>query len=119
MLAKNYDYRGRLRSKVVSFRMSPEENEILNKKVKIAGLKKQDYLIQCVNDLKIVIYGNPYVYRSLKRELETYIQLFYGIQHLEELDLDDLELLEYTLKIIINLKNKKEAFIKTYKEPRQ
>lgn len=79
-------------------------------------MKKQDYLIQSVNNLQIVIYGNPYVYRSLKRELENYIQLFNEIQHLDELDVDDLEILEYMLEIIRNLKNKKEAQIKARKD---
>lgn len=116
MSVKNCDYRGRFRSKIVSFRMSPEESVLLDRKVKMSGMKKQDYLIQCVNNLQIVIYGNPYVYRSLKRELEIYIQLFNEIQHLDELDVDDLEILEYMLEIIRNLKNKKEAQIKARKD---
>lgn len=116
MLVKNCDYRGRFRSKIVSFRMSPEESVLLDRKVKMSGMKKQDYLIQSVNNSNIVIYGNPYVYRSLKRELEIYIQLFNEIQHLDELDVDDLEILEYVLEIIRNLKNKKEAQIKARKE---
>ena len=107
MSVKNCDYRGRFRSKIVSFRMSPEESVLLDRKVKMSGMKKQDYLIQSVNNSNIVIYGNPYVYRSLKRELEIYIQLFNEIQHLDELDVDDLEILEYMLEIIRNLKNKK------------
>ena len=96
--------------------MSPEESVLLDRKVKMSGMKKQDYLIQSVNNLQIVIYGNPYVYRSLKRELENYIQLFNEIQHLDELDVDDLEILEYMLEIIRNLKNKKEAQIKARKD---
>ena len=54
--------------------------------------------------------------RSLKRELEIYIQLFNEMQHLDELDVDDLEILEYMLEIIRNLKNKKEAQIKARKD---
>lgn len=116
MSARNCDYRGRLRSKIVSFRMSPEESVLLDRKVKMSGMKKQDYLIQSVNNSQIVIYGNPYVYRSLKRELEIYIQLFKEIQYLDELDVDELEILEYMLNIIINLRNKKEAQIKARKD---
>ena len=35
------DQQGRWRNKVVAFRMSPEENEVLEAKVKLSGLTKQ------------------------------------------------------------------------------
>jgi hypothetical protein len=35
------------------------------------------------------------------------------------MDIDDLEILQYMLEIIINMKNKKEALIKANKEARQ
>lgn len=47
------------------------------------------------------------------------IQLFHEVQQLEEMDIDDLEILQYMLEIIINMKNKKEALIKADKEARQ
>ena len=37
MSRKNYDNKGRLRNKVVAFRMSEEENELLNRKVFLSG----------------------------------------------------------------------------------
>lgn len=52
MSQKNKDYQGRYRSKIIAFRVSPEENEILNAKVKMSGLTKQDYLIACSTDKK-------------------------------------------------------------------
>lgn len=45
MSAKNKDMQGRYRSKVIAFRVSPQEDEVLNAKVKLSGLTKQDYLI--------------------------------------------------------------------------
>ena len=38
------DQQGRWRNKVVAFRMSPEEDEVLEAKVKLSGLTKQEYI---------------------------------------------------------------------------
>ena len=38
------DQQGRWRNKVVAFRMSPEEDEVLEAKVKLSGLTKQEYV---------------------------------------------------------------------------
>ena len=108
MSQKNRDYQGRWRNKVIAFRVSPEENLLLNRKVLLSGLTKQDYLIHFMSDQSFVVKGNTYVYRSLRRELRCFIQLFHEVQQLEEMDIDDLEILQNMLEIIINMKNKKE-----------
>ena len=60
MSQKNRDYQGRWRNKVIAFRVSPEENLLLNRKVLLSGLTKQDYLIHCMSDQSFVVQGNPY-----------------------------------------------------------
>ena len=70
MSEKNYDRKGRWRSKTVAFRMSPEENNEVNIKVKLSGLTKQDYLVNKALEKEIVVQGNPKVYIALKRQLE-------------------------------------------------
>ena len=44
------DQQGRWRNKVVAFRMSPEEDEVLEAKVKLSGLTKQEYIIRRLTD---------------------------------------------------------------------
>ena len=70
MSEKNYDSNGRWRSKTVAFRMSPEENEELNIRVKLSGLTKQEYLISRMLEKEIIVKGNPKVYIALKHQLE-------------------------------------------------
>lgn len=48
MSEKTLDPKGRWRSVTVGFRMSPEEVEMLNTKVYLSGLTKQDYIIACI-----------------------------------------------------------------------
>lgn len=50
----------------MSFRMSPEEAEMLNRKIALSGKTKQDYIIGCILEKEIKVQGNPYVFRSLK-----------------------------------------------------
>ena len=50
MSAKNVDRLNRFRSITVGFRVSPEENEQLNRAVALSGLPKQEYCYQkCMN----------------------------------------------------------------------
>ena len=44
MSAKCLDQQGRWRNKVVAFRMSPEEDELLETAVRLSGLTKQEYI---------------------------------------------------------------------------
>ena len=44
------DQQGRWRNKVIAFRMSPEEDEVLEAKVKLSGLTKQEYIIRRLTD---------------------------------------------------------------------
>ena len=45
MSKKVLDQKGRFRNKLISFRMSPEESKMLDRKVALAGISKQDYII--------------------------------------------------------------------------
>ena len=72
MSAKILDGKGRFRSKTVSFRISPEESQQLDIKVKLSGLTKQDYLINRVLQKDIVVQPNPRVYKALKISLKKF-----------------------------------------------
>ena len=71
MSAKNLDTKGRLRNRVISFRVSPEESELLDTKVKLSGLTKQDYITKKITDITVVVQPNPRVYKALKTRLEA------------------------------------------------
>ena len=69
MSAKNRDNKNRWRNITVGFRVSPEENERINKAVALSGLPKQEYCYRrCLNQ-DVVVQGNPRVYKALKTEL--------------------------------------------------
>ena len=65
MSAKCLDQQGRWRNKVVAFRMSPEEDELLETAVRLSGLTKQEYIIRRLQEKEVVVTGNPRVYKVL------------------------------------------------------
>jgi predicted DNA-binding protein len=62
MSERSLDSKGRWRSLAVAFRMSPEENEELNVRVKLSGLTKQEYFLRRIFEREVVVHGNPRVY---------------------------------------------------------
>jgi len=57
MSKKNLDGHGRWRSVNVSFRVSPEEDRLLETFVKLSGMTKQDYLTDRVLCRDVVVSG--------------------------------------------------------------
>ena len=45
-MEKSLDRKGRWRNKLVGFRVSPEEAEVIDNFVRLSGLTKQDYIIR-------------------------------------------------------------------------
>ena len=102
MSKKNLDQKGRIRNKIVSFRMSEEEVKLLDRRVLLSGLTKQDYIINSLLGKEIAVYGNPYVFRSIHDELMKLINI-YGMKIEDE---DDEEIIALTLKTILAMRKK-------------
>lgn len=70
MSTKNLDSSGRFRSRTIGFRVSPEEDKLINSAVALSGLTKQDYIVKRLLCRDVVVQGNPRVYKALKDRLE-------------------------------------------------
>ena len=93
MSAKCLDQQGRWRNKVVAFRMSPEEDELLEKAVRLSGLTKQEYIIRRLQEKEVVVTGNPRVYKALKKELEKVLGELKRLKKGEDVPEDLLEVI--------------------------
>ena len=71
MSAKSLDAHGRWRNITVAFRVSPEEDEQIERLVRLTGLTKQDYIMRRITEQDIVVQGNPRVYAALQREMKA------------------------------------------------
>lgn len=102
MSKKNVDNHNRLRSKIVSFRMSPEEAQMLDSFVSLSGLNKQDYLISRVLQREVIVQGNPRVYKALRNE---FTNLTNELQNASQVDDEFLLVLKQSLDILSDMKN--------------
>ena len=100
MSAKNVDNRNRWRNITVGFRVSPEENEQINKAVRLSGLPKQEYCYRRCLNRDVVVQGNPRVYKALKNELaavQAELERIEAGKGIDEELLNDIELIAVIL----------------------
>lgn len=108
MSAKNRDEHNRWRNITVGFRVSPEENELLNKAVALSGLPKQEYCYRkCINR-EVVIQSNPKVYKALKTEMSEILSELKRIDKADELSDELLDIIELVSATLIGLKGENE-----------
>lgn len=81
MSEKARDGQGRWHSKTIAFRMSPEENQLLDDMVRLSGLTKQEYIIRRVLARNIHVMPNPRVHKALRDKMG---QLCEQLQQLHE-----------------------------------
>lgn len=100
MSAKCKDKHNRWRNKNVGFRVSPEEDALLEAAVSLSGLTKQDYIIKKITDREVVVLGNPRVFKALKNELQKVLTELERISNAGEVQqdlLEEIELINITL----------------------
>ena len=89
-----------LEKKIVAFRVSEEEARIIDDKVALSGLTKQEYIIRRLCEKKIVVNGNPKVYIALKKRLnDVYEELkrITGAGEVDDVLLEVIELIGVTM----------------------
>ena len=106
MSAKNRDEHNRWRNITVGFRVSPEENELINKAVALSGLPKQEYCYRRCLEQDVVVQGNPRVYKALRNELAN---VLFELKRIENLNENHDELLQLIKLITITLGGLKGA----------
>lgn len=93
---KRLDHQGRWRNKVVAFRVSQEESELIDSMVRLSGLTKQDYIIRRLQCQDIVVQGNPRVYKALRDQMVQILQELKRVENASELSEEFL----YTLQLV-------------------
>ena len=104
MSAKNLDSHKRFRNITVGFRVSPEENELLNKAVALSGLPKQEYCYRRCMNRNVIVQGNPRVYKALKNELAAVLQELQRIESGSDVNDELLNIIELIADILGGLK---------------
>ncbi len=85
MSHKNLDSKKRLRSKIISFRVSPEEGQKIDRMVALSGLNKQDYLCQRALAEEVVVQPSSRVLRGLYNQLEIFHKDLENLPDMDEM----------------------------------
>lgn len=105
MSEKNRDDKNRWRNVTIAFRVSPEENEELNNRVKLSGFRtKQEYIIQSVLHQKVVAIGNPLMFLQFRQNLLRIEEELKRIGKASEMDEELLTPIRSMLEILEGLK---------------
>ena len=91
--------KNRKRNIIVNFRMSSEEKSLLEEKIALLGLKKQDYMIQMSLNHSVEVFGNIRVFDELRTKLKILEEYFKNVNLDCDMDENKLELLEYILEM--------------------
>ncbi|MBC1795458.1 mobilization protein [Listeria booriae] len=101
MSVKALDRQGRWRNKIVGFRVSPEENEHLNKLVKLSGLNKQEYLIHRILMEEVTVNYSPRVVKAFRNQINEFSEL---LRDAQPVDKETAELMAYTIDLLQKLR---------------
>ncbi len=104
MSAKNVDRYNRFRNITVGFRVSPEENEEINRAVALSGLSKQEYCYRCCMERDVVVQGNPRVYKALKNQMADVLVELQRIEAENSISDDLLNIIELIIATMYGLK---------------
>ena len=105
MSEKNRDDKNRWQNVTIAFRMSPEENEELNNRVKLSGFRtKQDYIIQRVLHLKVGATGNPVMLVQFRQNLQRIERELERIEKASDMDGELLTPIRSMLEILEGFK---------------
>ncbi len=93
MSVKNLDEKGRFRSRTIGFRVSPEEEKLINSAVALSGHTKQDYIVSKLTDKTITVLPNPKVYKALKNQISEVLDELTRIENGNTVDSELLEVI--------------------------
>lgn len=105
MAGKRRDERNRWRNKTVAFRVSPEEDALLESFVRLSGLTKQDYIARRLLAREVVVQGNPRVYKALREQLQRVLEELRRIESGAGVDADLLAVIRMIAQILDGMRD--------------
>ena len=97
------DYKGRRRSKTIAFRVSPEEDEVINALVAASGMTKQDYITSRLECRDINVNPNVRVYRMLRDQMKSVYVELRRLRSADGIDERLIELMQVLTRVFIDL----------------
>lgn len=106
---KTLDNKGRWRNVIISFRMSPQERDDLNVRVKLSGLTKQDYIIKRLLERDVIVQPNTRVYKALRNQMADILTKLKRINNGADIDSDLLNIIQIMTQTYNGLSEKEKS----------
>lgn len=106
---KTLDNKGRWRNVIISFRMSPQERDDLNVRVKLSGLTKQDYIIKRLSERDVIVQPNTRVHKALRNQMADILTELRRIENGANIDSDLLDKIQITVQTYNGLAEKEKS----------
>ena len=106
---KSLDNKGRWRNVIISFRMSPQERDDLNVRVKLSVLTKQDYIIKRLSERDVIVQPNTRVYKALRNQMADILTELRRIENGANIDSDLLDKIQITVQTYNGLAEKEKS----------
>ena len=97
---KKKDEHNRFRNIIVNFRVSPQEKEIIDARIKATGMRKQDYYRQSCMYQKILVTGNIRSFDAIKAEVREIKDIMQVNPDISSLSTEHSESLKTILEIL-------------------
>lgn len=104
MSAKNLDHHNRWRNRTVAFRVSEEENTLIDTFARLSGHTKQAYITERLLCRDVVVQGNPRVYKALRDQLAAVLLELKRIEITSEVSDVLLETIQMIARIMEGMK---------------
>ena len=108
VVPKKNDEHARKRNVIMNNRVTPEDRDIIYKRIEISGLSIQDYITNCCKYVKVTAVGNIKSFDAIKKEMKVIDEHLCQIQRTDELDLRVLESLRAIVEILNGIYGKEE-----------
>ena len=97
---KKKDENARKRNVIMNFRVSPQEKELIEKRIALSGLSKSEFFIQSCMYQKILVKGNVRTYDEMRKQLAVIKEHLSKVESTEDLELDVMESLRMIAEIL-------------------
>ncbi|RXZ28634.1 hypothetical protein EPT55_03375 [Fusobacterium necrophorum] len=98
--------KNRKRNKIINFRVSQEELDLINKKIEMSMLTKQEYFIEMLTNHKVEVFADYRVVDAISKEIFLLAKV---IKKFGQLDDQENEILNFVLELYEEIKKEKAS----------
>ena len=97
---KKKNEKNRRRNTIMNFRVSPQEKELIEARIKLLGLPKAEFFIESCLYQKVLVKGNIRTFTEIKNQVKEVADVINKNPNLEDLDPAQAESLRTILELL-------------------